>query len=1142
MPKRDDINSILVIGSGPIIIGQACEFDYSGTQACRVLKAEGLRVILVNSNPATIMTDPEFADATYVEPITPEYVEKVIAQERPDALLATLGGQTALNTAIALHENGVLEKYGVELIGASIEAIHRGENRESFKRIVEELGGEVARSVICNADDAPEGADERGQVAHALEKALAAVDELGGYPVVIRPSFTMGGTGSGIAYDEDDLRRIAGAGLSASPTTEVLLEESIIGWKEYELEVMRDKADNVVIVCSIENLDPMGVHTGDSITVAPAMTLTDREYQYLRDLAIGIIRSVGVDTGGCNIQYAVNPADGRVVVIEMNPRVSRSSALASKATGFPIAKIAAKVAIGYTLDEIPNDITAETPASFEPTLDYVVVKVPRFAFEKFPGADPTLTTHMKSVGEAMAIGRNFTEALQKALRSMEDRQAPFDFTPLPSAPAGGFETLAGARSSTTGEVSVVEEASGASRLETTLETLLDQIRTPHDGRLQKVMQAIRHGATPEQIFDATKIDPWFVDQLFLIHEVAEVIADADQLTPEVLRLAKRHGFSDAQIAGIRGLREDVVRGVRWALGIRPVYKTVDTCAAEFAARTPYHYSSYDEETEVQPRTKPAVIILGSGPNRIGQGIEFDYSCVHASLALADQYETIMVNCNPETVSTDYDTSDRLYFEPLTLEDVLEIYAAESAVGPVAGVICQLGGQTPLGLAQGLEDAGVPIVGTTPEAIHLAEERGAFGRVLADAGLTAPKHGMASSFAQARAIAQEIGYPVLVRPSYVLGGRGMQIVYGDDALASYIEAATEISPDRPVLVDRFIDDAVEIDVDALYDGTDLFLGGVMEHIEEAGIHSGDSSCALPPITLGAAEIARIRVATEAIARGIGVRGLINIQFALGADVLYVLEANPRASRTVPFVSKATATQLAKAAARVMLGESIAALRAEGVLPANDGGDLPGDAPIAVKEAVMPFNRFRTPEGKHVDTVLGPEMKSTGEVMGFDADFGTAFAKSQAAAYGSLPTSGRVFVSMANRDKRMMIFPIKVLADHGFEILATQGTAEVLRRNGIKARVVRKHFEGPGPDGEPTTVQLIQAGEIDLIVNTPHGAGGGSARIDGYEIRTAAVLAGVPCITTVQGLAAAVQGIEALHGDEIGVRSLQGWAAR
>ncbi len=1098
MPKRTDISSVLVIGSGPIVIGQACEFDYSGTQACRVLMAEGIRVILVNSNPATIMTDPEFADATYIEPITAEFVEKVIEKERPDALLATLGGQTALNTAMALDAAGVLKKYDVELIGASIEAIERGENRESFKKIVEGLGGEVARSVIC----------------HSIEDCVAASDDLG-YPMVVRPSFTMGGSGSGMAYSEADLRQIAGSGLSASPTTEVLLEESIIGWKEYELEVMRDTADNVVIICSIENLDPMGVHTGDSITVAPAMTLTDREYQHLRDLSIGIIRAVGVDTGGCNIQFAVNPEDGRVVVIEMNPRVSRSSALASKATGFPIAKIAAKVAIGYTLDEITNDITQETPASFEPTLDYVVVKVPRFAFEKFPGADATLTTHMKSVGEAMAIGRNFTEALQKALRSLESKAAVFDFSSLSSG------------SETSGE----------------LANLLAEIAVPTDGRLKRVMDTILTGATQEQIFEATKIDPWFVDQLFLIKEVAERVAASERIDEATLRLAKRHGFSDAQIGQLRGMREDIVRGVRQALGVRPVYKTVDTCAAEFAASTPYHYSSYDEESEVAPRTREAVIILGSGPNRIGQGIEFDYSCVHASLALSEVgYETIMVNCNPETVSTDYDTSDRLYFEPLTLEDVLEIVHAESLAGPIAGVICQLGGQTPLGLAQGLHDAGIKIVGTQPSAIDLAEERGAFGRVLAQAGLPAPKHGMASSFEQAQLIASEIGYPVLVRPSYVLGGRGMEIVYDDSALRGYIERATEISPDHPVLVDRFIDDAVEIDVDALFDGEELYLGGVMEHIEEAGIHSGDSACALPPITLGAAEIQRIREATEGIARGVGVLGLINIQFALGSDVLYVLEANPRASRTVPFVSKATAVPLAKAAARVMLGESIASLREAGVLSAEgDGGSLPIDAPIAVKEAVMPFNRFKMPDGRTVDTVLGPEMRSTGEVMGFDAVFGTAYAKSQAAAYGSLPLSGSVFVSMANRDKRTMIFPIKRLADLGFEVVATQGTADVLRRNGIEATVVRKHYEGPGPNGEPTTIQLIAEGRIDLIVNTPHGAtGGGAARIDGYEIRTAAVMASVPCITTVQGLGAAVQGIEALRAGTIGVRSLQDWA--
>ncbi|WP_151082077.1 carbamoyl-phosphate synthase large subunit [Nocardioides cynanchi] len=1110
MPKRTDISSVLVIGSGPIVIGQACEFDYSGTQACRVLREEGIRVILVNSNPATIMTDPEFADATYVEPITPEFVEQVIAKERPDALLATLGGQTALNCAMSLAAAGVLEKYGVELIGASIEAIEKGENRESFKRIVEDLppewGAEVAASRIC----------------HDMDECLAAAGELG-FPVVVRPSFTMGGAGSGLAYDEEDLFRIAGMGLSLSPTTEVLLEESILGWKEYELEVMRDRADNVVIVCSIENIDPMGVHTGDSITVAPALTLTDREYQRLRDISIGVIREVGVDTGGCNIQFAVNPVDGRIVVIEMNPRVSRSSALASKATGFPIAKIAAKVAIGYTLDEIPNDITTRpdgqsTPASFEPTLDYVVVKVPRFAFEKFPGADPTLTTHMKSVGEAMAIGRNFTEALQKALRSLESPDAVFDWH--------------------------------KEWVELDKDALLERIRVPHDGRLKLVMDAIRAGATPEEVFEATAIDPWFVDQLALINEVAEQVTAAPELTPELLRLAKRHGFSDAQLGKIRGMTADVVRGVRHALGIRPVYKTVDTCAAEFAAATPYHYSSYDEETEVEPRERAAVIILGSGPNRIGQGIEFDYSCVHASMALGQGpggagFETIMVNCNPETVSTDYDTSDRLYFEPLTLEDVLEVVHAEQQAGPVAGVICQLGGQTPLGLAQGLADAGVPIVGTTPEAIHLAEERGAFGRVLHEAGLTAPLHGMASSYDEAAAIAAEIGYPVLVRPSYVLGGRGMEIVYDDGALEGYIARATAISPAHPVLVDRFIDDAVEIDVDAIFDGEELFLGGVMEHIEEAGIHSGDSSCALPPITLGDREIDRIRHATEAIARGVGVLGLINIQFALGSDVLYVLEANPRASRTVPFVSKATATPLAKAAARVMMGDSIKQLRAEGLLPASgDGGSLPADSPIAVKEAVMPFNRFRQPDGRYVDTVLGPEMKSTGEVMGFDADFGRAFAKAQAAAFGPLPTSGKVFVSMANRDKRTMIFPIKVLSDLGFEILATQGTADVLRRNGVPATVVRKHFDGPGPNGEPTTVQLIAEGDVALVVNTPHGSSGsgGSIRVDGYEIRTAAVRANVPCITTVQGLGAAVQGIEARIRGDIGVRSLQDWAKR
>ncbi|GAA3736709.1 carbamoyl-phosphate synthase large subunit [Salinactinospora qingdaonensis] len=1089
MPRRSDLSSVLVIGSGPIVIGQACEFDYSGTQACRVLKAEGLRVILVNSNPATIMTDPEFADATYVEPITPDMVEKIIAKERPDALLPTLGGQTALNTAVALHESGVLAKYNVELIGANIEAIQSGEDRDSFKEIVERIGGESARSRIC----------------HSLQECLDVAEELG-YPVVVRPSFTMGGAGSGFAHDEAELRRIAGQGLSLSPTHEVLLEESILGWKEYELELMRDGNDNVVVVCSIENFDPMGVHTGDSITVAPSMTLTDREYQRMRDIGIAVIREVGVDTGGCNIQFAVHPGTGRIIVIEMNPRVSRSSALASKATGFPIAKIAAKLAVGYTLDEIPNDITAETPASFEPSLDYVVVKVPRFAFEKFPGADTSLTTTMKSVGEAMAIGRSFPEALQKAMRSLEKEGVGLTWAGEPGAK----------------------------------EELLQAVATPTETRLRQVQQAIRAGATVAELHAATGIDPWFLDQLLALEEVATELAAAPKLEGELLRTAKQVGFSDVQIGEIVGKSEEVVRELRHALGIHPVYLTVDTCAAEFAAQTPYLYSSYDEDTEVPESTRPKVIILGSGPNRIGQGVEFDYSCVHASFALsAAGYETVMVNCNPETVSTDYDTSDRLYFEPLTLEDVLEVVRAEQRTGHVIGVIVQLGGQTPLGLARRLKEAGVPIVGTTPENIDLAEDRGSFGRVLAEAGLPAPKHGTARSFEEAKLVADEVGYPVLVRPSYVLGGRGMEIVYNEEMLRAYIERNAEVSPEYPMLIDRFLDEAIELDVDALYDGEELYLGGVMEHIEEAGIHSGDSACALPSITLGREDIERIRYSTEGIARGTGVRGLLNVQYALASGVLYVLEANPRASRTVPFVSKATAVPLAKAAARVMMGTSVAELRGEGILPAHgDGGTLPMDAPVAVKEAVLPFNRFIDKHGEGVDTVLSPEMRSTGEVMGLDSGFGPAYAKSQLAAYGSLPLSGRVFVSVANRHKRTMIFPVKRLADLGFEILATEGTAWVLRRNGVRATVVRKHSEGPGPRGEPTIVQLIHEGSVDLIVNTPFGsAGQAGPRLDGYEIRTAAVLRKVPSVTTVQGLAAAVQGIEALVRGDIGVRSLQ-----
>ncbi|WP_065570552.1 carbamoyl-phosphate synthase large subunit [Microbacterium oleivorans] len=1089
MPKRDDIQSVLVIGSGPIVIGQACEFDYSGTQACRVLREEGVRVILVNSNPATIMTDPDFADATYVEPITPEVIETIIAKEKPDAILPTLGGQTALNAAMALHDRGILEKYGVELIGAKVDAIRKGEDRQVFKELVLESGADVARSVI----------------AHTMDDLLAGAEELG-YPLVVRPSFTMGGLGSGFAYNEEDLRRIGGAGLRDSPTTEVLLEESILGWKEYELELMRDTADNTVVVCSIENVDPVGVHTGDSITVAPALTLTDREYQKLRDIGIDIIRAVGVDTGGCNIQFAVDPATGRIIVIEMNPRVSRSSALASKATGFPIAKLAAKLAIGYRLDEVPNDITKATPASFEPTLDYVVVKVPRFNFEKFPAADTTLTTTMKSVGEAMAIGRNYTTALQKALRSLEKRGSSFHWGP--------------------------EERS--------MEELLEISKTPTDGRIVVLQQALRQGATLEQAFDATAIDPWFLDQMILINEVAEYIREADDLTEDVLRLAKDHGFSDAQIAELRGLGEADVRGIRHGFGLRPVYKTVDTCAGEFPALTPYHYSSYDRETEVTPSEGRKVVIIGSGPNRIGQGVEFDYSCVHASFALSDAgFETIMVNCNPETVSTDYDTSDRLYFEPLTLEDVLEVLHAEAQSGEIVGVVCQLGGQTPLGLAKGIEAAGYTILGTKPAAIDIAEERELFSQLLDRAGLTAPRHGTATDEAGAIAIAEEIGYPVLVRPSFVLGGRGMEIVYDTESLRDYFVRIADqaiIREDAPLLVDRFLDDAVEIDVDALFDGEQLYIGGVMEHLEEAGIHSGDSSCTLPPMSLGRGEIDRVRVATHAIAEGVGVRGLLNVQFAVSAGVLYVIEANPRASRTVPFVSKALGIPMAKAASRIMAGASIAELIAEGLLPEQDGSRVPLDAPVAVKEAVLPFKRFRTADGRTVDSVLGPEMRSTGEVMGIDRDFPTAFAKSQAAAYGGMPTSGTVFLSVADDDKRAVILPAHRLQELGYTLIATEGTAEILARNGIRVEVVSKYSETQ-ESGESNVVDLINAGEIDIVVNTPSG---GIARADGYEIRAAAVAADKALFTTMAVLGAAVSAMPVLR-EGFAVRSLQEYAA-
>ncbi|WP_395816320.1 carbamoyl-phosphate synthase large subunit [Curtobacterium flaccumfaciens] len=1091
MPKRADINSVLVIGSGPIVIGQAAEFDYSGTQACRVLRAEGVRVILVNPNPATIMTDPDFADATYIEPITNASLEEIIRIEKPDAVLPTLGGQTALNAAIALDEAGILAKHGVELIGAKVEAIQRGEDRQLFKELVLESGADVARS----------------HIAHTLEEAKEFAKDLG-YPLVVRPSFTMGGLGSGFAYNEAELVRFVGDGLQSSPTTEVLLEESILGWKEYELELMRDNYDNTVVICSIENVDPVGVHTGDSITVAPALTLTDREYQNMRNIGIDIIRRVGVDTGGCNIQFAVDPSNGRVIVIEMNPRVSRSSALASKATGFPIAKIAAKLAIGYRLDEIENDITKVTPASFEPTLDYVVVKTPRFAFEKFPAADATLTTTMKSVGEAMAIGRNYATALQKSLRSLEKRGSSFHW----DTPAAELDK----------------------------DALLAKSSIPTDGRIVTVQQALVAGATADEVFEATKIDPWFIDQIVLINEVADEVRAADTLDADTMRWAKEHGFSDTQIASLRStdaapVSEQQVRDERHAQGIRPVFKTVDTCAGEFPALTPYHYSSYDTETEITPSDRKKVVILGSGPNRIGQGVEFDYSCVHASFALsAAGFETIMINCNPETVSTDYDTSDRLYFEPLTAEDVLEVIEAEAASGELVGVVVQLGGQTALGLAKPLEAAGIPILGTSPTAIDSAEERGQFSAILDAAGLLAPRNGTAHDLASATTVAEEIGYPVLVRPSFVLGGRGMEILYDSPSLADYFDRMADqaiIGPELPLLVDRFLDDAVEIDVDALFDGERLYIGGIMEHLEEAGIHSGDSACTLPPVGLGRAEIQGVVDATEKIARGIGVEGLLNVQFAIGAGVLYVLEANPRASRTVPFVSKALGIPLAKAASRIMTGTTVAELVAEGMLPERDGAFVPAQSPVAVKEAVLPFRRFRTREGQVVDSVLSPEMRSTGEVMGIDRDFPRAFLKSQDAAYGGLPTSGTVFVSVADTDKRAIVLPVHRLQQLGFTIIATEGTAEILRRNGIEVGIVGKYSQG----GE-SVVDLLARGEVDIVINTPSGAAG---RADGYEIRAATVAADKPLFTTIAQIGAAVAAIETI-GSPLNVRSLQDYA--
>ncbi|KFI80241.1 carbamoyl-phosphate synthase large subunit [Bifidobacterium mongoliense] len=1113
MPKRNDISSVLVIGSGPIVIGQAAEFDYSGTQACRVLREEGVRVILVNSNPATIMTDPEMADATYIEPIDTAILERIIAKERPDALLPTLGGQTALNAAIELGKAGVLERYHVELIGASLEAINRGEDREKFKVVVDAAGGESARS----------------EVAHTMEGVDKIVEKLG-FPVVIRPSFTMGGLGSGIAHDPEELHRIASAGIHYSPTDEVLVEEGIEGWKEYELELMRDAKDNVVVVCPIENVDPVGVHTGDSITVAPTFTLTDREYQRMRDIGIAIIRGVGVETGGCNIQFAINPKTGRIIVIEMNPRVSRSSALASKATGFPIAKIAAKLALGYTLDEIRNDITQSTPASFEPTIDYVVTKIPRFAFEKFPGADPLLTTSMKSVGEAMALGGNFQESLGKAMRSIDKRHMGFNWD---------------------GEKPDTDEVNG----------LLEQMRTPTEHRYLQVQRALWGGASEEQIFDATKIDPWFIRQFALINETAMLVRNAETLSPRLLLKAKRAGLSDLQIAGLRRLGdegENVVRELRWSYGLRPVYKTVDTCAAEFDAVTPYYYSCYADESELRHREREAVIILGSGPNRIGQGIEFDYTCVHAVQELGKDYDTIMVNCNPETVSTDYDMSDRLYFEPLTFEDVLEIYEAECRMGPVKGVVVQLGGQTPLSLAARLKAAGVPILGTSPEHIDLAENRELFGEVLRKEHLNAPRYGTAQNMDEAREAAHQIGYPVLVRPSYVLGGRGMEIVYDDSQLETYVNRAlNEAKADTvvsgrlpsPLLIDKFLQDAIEIDVDALFDGKELYIGGIMEHVEEAGVHSGDAACTLPPSTLSDDQINRLRKATYALAQGCGVRGLMNVQYAFMANTLYVIEANPRASRTVPFASKATGVALAKAAARLLVGETIADQRRRGLLlPKEDGGVIHPGQQVAVKESVLPFKRFRTPVGKTVDVLLGPEMRSTGEVMGFDRDFPHAFAKSQLAAYsGGLPTSGTVFLSVNDTDKRQLPLMAVRLIELGFTICATEGTASVLRRYGIDSKIVDKISTrvDTDPDTPPSiehargsigknVVDLIEDGDIDMILNTPNSRG---SRSDGYSIRVAAIAADLPQFTTITEFSAVLMAIEAVKNNDYQIMSIQ-----
>jgi len=1077
MPKRTDIKKILIIGSGPIVIGQACEFDYSGTQACKALKAEGYQVVLVNSNPATIMTDPELADRTYIEPITPEVLERIIAKERPDAVLPTLGGQTGLHTALAAHTQGIFEKYGVEMIGLKIDAIHRGEDRDKFKACIQGLGLDLPKS----------------RVARSLEEGLAVAAEIG-FPVIIRPAFTLGGTGGGIARNEDEFVRIASLGLENSLIHEVLIEESVAGWKEFELEVMRDRMDNVVIICSIENLDPMGVHTGDSVTVAPIQTLTDREYQRMRDAAIAIIRAIGVETGGSNIQFAVNPANGRMVVIEMNPRVSRSSALASKATGFPIAKIAALLAVGYTLDEIPNDITRKTMACFEPTIDYCVVKIPRFAFEKFPGADPKLGVSMKSVGETMAIGRTFREALQKGLRSLEISRMGYEDYPKAKIP----------------------EDAGA---EQALALLRERLASPHAERLFTIRESFKQGMTVEEINRITGIDPWFLHQLQMIVETdlreSRAGHTLDSITADWLREMKREGFSDAQIARWLGASELEVRNRRKSLGITPAYKLVDTCASEFESYTPYCYSTYEAESEMSGAAgKPKVIILGSGPNRIGQGIEFDYCCCHASFALREMgIESIMVNSNPETVSTDYDTSDKLYFEPLTFEDIMNIIELEKPMG----VIVQFGGQTPLNLARRLKDAGAPILGTPVEAIDRAEDRDLFARLMAELDMAQPENGIARSMDEVLEKANSIGFPVLVRPSFVLGGRAMRILYDPKSLMDFVHEAFEAAAGQPVLIDKFLEDAIEVDVDAVCDTRQTLVSGIMEHIEEAGIHSGDSACVLPPHTLGEETIERIKKYTSRIALALGVQGLLNIQFAIRRGNIYVLEVNPRASRTVPFVSKATGKPWAKIAAKVMVGKSLAEL----------GAAEPGPLPyFCIKESVLPFSRF-----SGVDIILGPEMKSTGEVMGLDESFGMAFIKSQSAAGQTLPRSGCVFVSVKDDDKRDIVFVAKKLRDLGFELVATPGTQKVLRNNNIPAERVDKIGRG-----KTSILDLIKLGKIQLIINTPFGSMG---REHVRPIGTAAVTHNIPCITTLQGAQAAVNGIEAQRIIPLAVKPLQEW---